>query len=113
MLPSPVPADPGPDEDLAWLDRDPERECWLDRAREQDEPSGPGEDEYEDCALLTSDELEEIDDAAADELLAVEAASTGRRGPGPASWPGWARSTPGWPATSPAPPRPTPGPPGA
>ena len=32
---------------------------------------------------------------------------------GPASWPGWARSTPGWPATWPAPPRTTPRPPGA
>jgi hypothetical protein len=32
MPPEPVPADPGWDEDLAWLDRDPERETWLDRA---------------------------------------------------------------------------------
>ena len=40
MLLSPVPADPGPG-DLAWLDRDPERECWLDRAREHDEPPEP------------------------------------------------------------------------
>ena len=35
MPPVPVPADPGRDEDLAWLDRDPmtaaEREAWLDR----------------------------------------------------------------------------------
>jgi uncharacterized protein DUF222 len=92
MLPSPVPADPGPDEDLAWLDRDPEREFWLDRAREHDEPSGPGEDEYEDCAPLTEEELAGIEDAAADELLAVEAASTGRRGPGQ---PGSARVFPG------------------
>ena len=43
MPPEPVPADPGWDEDLAWLDRDPEREVWLARAREHDEP--PGEDE--------------------------------------------------------------------
>src|SRR6266516_3510110 len=38
MPPEPVPADPGWDEDLAWLDRDPEREVWLDRAREHDDP---------------------------------------------------------------------------
>jgi hypothetical protein len=31
------------DEDLTWLDRDPEREDWLARAREHDEP--PDEDE--------------------------------------------------------------------
>jgi hypothetical protein len=77
---SPVPADPGPDEDLAWLDRDPEREDWLDRARARDEP--PGEEEYEDYIPLTVEELEEIREAAADELLAVKAATTGRRGPG-------------------------------
>jgi hypothetical protein len=43
----PVPADPGPDDDLAWLDRDPvtaqEREEWLDRVCEQDEPPEPEE----------------------------------------------------------------------
>ena len=33
MPPEPVSADPGWDEDLAWLDRDPERECWQPRAR--------------------------------------------------------------------------------
>src|SRR6266568_3019024 len=79
MLPSPVPADPGWDEDLTWLDRDPEREDWLDRAREHDEP--PGEDEeYEDYAPLSAEELAEIEEAAADELLAVKAATTGPRG---------------------------------
>ena len=88
---SPVPADPGPD-DLAWLDRDPERECWLDRAREHDDPPEPGEDEYEGYAPLTEQELAEIREAAADELLAVEAASAGRRGPGQ---PGSARVFPG------------------
>jgi hypothetical protein len=92
---SPVPADPGWDEDLAWLDRDPERECWLDRACEQDEP--PELEESEDNALLTDEELTEeelaqIREAAADELLAVEAATTGRRGPGQ---PGSARIFPG------------------
>jgi hypothetical protein len=89
MLPSPVPADPGPD-DLAWLDRDPERDCWLDRAREHGEP--PQEEEYEDHEPLTEEELAEIREAAADELLAVEAATTGRRGPGQ---PGSARVFPG------------------
>ena len=91
MLPSPVPADPGQDEDLTWLDRDPEREVWLARAREHDEP--PGEDEDEDYnAPFTAEELAEIDEAAADELLAAKAASTGRRGPGQ---PGSARTFPG------------------
>ena len=89
MLLSPVPADPGPG-DLAWLDRDPERECWLDRAREHDEP--PLEEEYEDHEPLTEEELAGIREAAADELLAVGAASTGRRGPGQ---PGSARVFPG------------------
>src|SRR5689334_7901419 len=80
MLPEPVPADPGWDEDLTWLDRDPERETWLDRVREHDEP--PLEEEYEDHEPLTEEELAEIGEAAADELLAVKAATTGRRGPG-------------------------------
>ena len=90
MPSEPVPADPGWDEDLTWLDRDPERESWLDRAREHDEP--PPEEEYEDHAPLTAEELAGIREAAADELLAVEAASTGRRGPGQ---PGSARVFPG------------------
>jgi Domain of unknown function (DUF222) len=90
MPPEPVPADPRWDEDLAWLDRDPERECWLDRAREHDEPPEP--EEYEDYALLTEEELAEVGEAAADELLAVEAATSGRRGPGQ---PGSARIFPG------------------
>jgi hypothetical protein len=90
MPPEPVPADPGWDEDLAWLDRDPERESWLDRAREHDEPPEP--EEYEHYAPLTAEELAEIREAAADELLAVGAATTGRRGPGQ---PGSARVFPG------------------
>src|SRR5580704_14508396 len=95
MLPSPVPADPGWDEDLTWLDRDPmtaaEFEASLDRLCELDE--GPGEDEAEDYdAPFTAEELAEIDEAAADELLAAKAASTGRRGPGQ---PGSARVFPG------------------
>src|SRR6266498_231563 len=90
MPPSPVPADPWRDEDLAWLDRDPERETWRDRAREHEEPPEPEEDE--DFEPLTAEELTGIREAAADELLAVEAASTGRRGPGQ---PGSARVFPG------------------
>ena len=90
MPPEPVPADPGWDEDLTWLDRDPERESWLDRAREHDDP--PLEEEYEDHAPLTEQELAEIREAAADELLAVGTATSGRRGPGQ---PGSARVFPG------------------
>src|SRR5215475_3376716 len=90
MPASPVPADPGWDEDLAWLDRDPERESWQDRAREDDEPSA--EYDYEDHVPLTAEELAEIREAAADELLAMTAATTGRRGPGQ---PGSARVFPG------------------
>ena len=92
MPASPAPADPGWDDDLAWLDRDPERDCWLDRAREHDDPPEPREEEHEDHDPLTAEELAEIREAAADELLAVEAASTGRRGPGQ---PGSARVFPG------------------
>ena len=44
--------------------------------------SPPEPEEYENFPDLTPDELEEIRQAAADELLAVEAATTGRRGPG-------------------------------
>ena len=94
MPPSPVPADPGWDEDLAWLDRDPvtagEFEASLDRLCELDE--GPGEEECEDVEPFTAEELAEIEEAAADELLAAKAASTGRRGPGQ---PGSARAFPG------------------
>ena len=87
----PVPADPGWDEDLTWLDRDPEREDWLARACEHDEP--PGEDEeYENFEPFTPEELAEIQEAAAGELLAAKAATTGRRGPGQ---PGSARTFPG------------------
>ena len=94
MPQQPAPADPGRDEDLAWLDRDPatvqEREEWLDRVCEHDEP--PEEEEFEDYAPLTPAELAEIREAAADELLAVQAATAGRRGPGQ---PGSARVFPG------------------
>src|SRR5437764_4725282 len=94
MPASPAPADPGRDNDLAWLDRDPmtaaEREASLDRLCEQDE--GYREEESEDFEPLTPEELAEISQAAADELLTVEAATTGRRGPGQ---PGSARLFPG------------------
>src|SRR5690242_4673697 len=101
----PAPADPGRDGDPAWLDRDPmttgEREAWLDRlCAQDDDPSDapqeywdpesstppPGEDE------LTAEELAGIAAAAAGEGLALDAASTGRRGPGQA---GSARVFPG------------------
>src|SRR6201995_4043744 len=88
-------ADPGWDDDLAWLDRDPmtaaERQASLDRLCEQDEGYRE-EDEYGDVEPFTQEELAEIHEAAFDELLAVEAATTGRRGAGQ---PGSARVFPG------------------
>jgi hypothetical protein len=95
MPASPASADPGWDDDLAWLDRDPmtaaERQASLDRLCEQDEGYRE-EDEYGDVEPFTGEELAEIREAAADELLAVGAATTGRRGPGQ---PGSARVFPG------------------
>jgi hypothetical protein len=67
-----------------------ELEAALDRVCEHDEPPGP--DEFEDFEPFTAEELAEIREAAADELLAVKAATTGRRGPGR---PGSARVFPG------------------
>src|SRR6201982_2722784 len=86
-MPAPsAPADPGWDHDLAWLDRDPmtaaEREASLDRLCEQDEGYREEEDEFGAAEPFPSEKLAEIRQAAADELLAVEAATTGRRGPG-------------------------------
>jgi hypothetical protein len=70
----PDPADPGWDGDLAWPDApELEEECW----------------DHDD---LTAEELAGVRAAAADERLAVEAATTGRRGPG---YPGSARVFPG------------------
>jgi Domain of unknown function (DUF222) len=101
----PAPADPGRDEDPAWLDRDPmtaaEREAWLDRLCAQDDDPADAPQEYwdpESCAPppgqdeLTADELAGVREAAGDEMLALDAASTGRRGPGQA---GSARTFPG------------------
>ena len=94
MPPDPVPAAPGWDDDPAWSRPDPmtaeELEASLDRLCELDEP--PEEEDWEDFAPLTPYELAEIHEAAGDELLAVEAAATGRRGPGQ---PGSARVFPG------------------
>jgi Domain of unknown function (DUF222) len=101
----PAPADPGRDGDPAWLDRDPmtaaEREAWLDRLCAQDDDPADGPQEYwdpESCAPppgedeLTAEELAGVAEAASDEMLALDAASTGRRGPGQA---GSARVFPG------------------
>ena len=101
----PAPADPGWGEDPAWPDRDPmspaEREAWLDRLCAQDDDPSDQPEEYWDpgsCAPppgqdeLTAEELAGIAGAAADEMLALDAASTGRRGPGQA---GSARVFPG------------------
>ena len=83
------------DEDPAWSRPDPmtaaELEAGLDRVCEQDEGYCQ-EDESGDFEPFTPDELAEIREAAADELLAVEAAAAGRRGPGQ---PGSARVFPG------------------
>ena len=93
----PAPADPGWDGDPAWLDRDPvtaaEREAWLDRLCAQDDDPADAPQEYwdpESCTPppgqdeLTAGELAGIAAAAGDEMLALDAASTGRRGPGQA-----------------------------
>jgi hypothetical protein len=67
-----------------------ELEAHLDWVCEFDEPPEPEEDQ--DVDPLTPEELAEIRQAAGDELLAVKAATTGRRGP---SQPGSARVFPG------------------
>ena len=96
MPPEPVPAEPEWDDDPAWTRPDPmtaaELEADLDRVCEQDEGHLQDEDEDGDFEPFTAEELAEIREAAADELLAVEAVTTGRRGPGQ---PGSARVFPG------------------
>ncbi len=102
MPPEPAPAErpPPPDWEPTITRPDPvteeEREAWL--AAEEDEPFDPeewwdpdgppppGEDE------LTPEELAEIEAATTDEMLALKAASAGRRGSGQ---PGPARLFPG------------------
>src|ERR1700747_2251527 len=105
MAASPAQEPSGWDEDPVWLDRDPmtaaEREAWLDRLCQLDDDPADAPQEYwdpESCAPppgqdeLTEQELAGIAEAAADEMLALDAASTGRRGPGQA---GSARGFPG------------------
>jgi hypothetical protein len=78
-----------------------EREAWLDWLCAQDDDPSDAPQEYwdpESCAPppgqdeLTADELAGVREAAGDEGLALDAASTGRRGPGQA---GSARTFPG------------------
>jgi hypothetical protein len=100
----PAPADPGRDEDpdpMTAAERAAEREAWLDRLCAQDDDPSDAPGEYwdpESCAPppgqdeLTAAELAEVREAAADEMLALDAASTGRRGPGQA---GSSRTFPG------------------
>ena len=84
------------DEDPAWSRPDPmtaaELEAGLDRVCEQDEGRPGRRTSSGTSSRSPPDELAEIREAAADELLAVEAATTGRRGPGQ---PGSARVFPG------------------
>ena len=100
MPPEPVPADPPPDPMSAE-----ERDAWLDRVAEQDEPLDLEEWSQSDDELTAEDlaELAELRAAAeADALAAAEAAARGlpggqyvrpgRRGPGQ---PGSARCYPG------------------
>jgi hypothetical protein len=70
-----------------------EREAWLDRLCQLDDDPSDGPQEYWDpqsCAPppgqdeLTAEELAGAAEAAADEMLGLDAASTGRRGPGQA-----------------------------
>ena len=101
----PAPGDPGRDGDPAWPDRDPvspeKQRAWLDWLCEQDDDPADQPEEYWDPESgapppgqdeLTGEELAEAREAAADEMLALDAASTGRRGPGQA---GSARVFPG------------------
>ena len=91
----PAPGDPGRDGDPGWPDRDPvspeKQRGWLDWLCGQDDDPADDPQEYWDPESgapppgqdeLTGEELAEAREAAADEMLALQAASTGRRGPG-------------------------------
>ena len=95
MPPEPVPAEPEWDDDPAWSRPDPmtaaEREACPGPAAAR-KTSHPSWRSTRITSPLTAAELAEIEEAAADELLAVKAATTGRRGPGQ---PGSARVFPG------------------
>jgi hypothetical protein len=96
MPPEPVPAAPGWDDDPTWSRPDPmtpeEREVWLDHLAEADEPPDlDDEEDGEDFASLTAEEIAEAREGAA-AGPAVWAAVAGRRGPGQ---PGSARVYPG------------------
>src|SRR5690242_20145352 len=72
----PAPADPGRDDDPAWLDRDPmtaaEREAWLDRLCAQDDDPADGPQEYRDPESSAPP-------PGQDELTAEELAGSPRR----------------------------------
>src|SRR5262245_43489773 len=83
------------DEDPAWARPGPmpaaERGAWLDRLCQLDDAPADAPQEYWDpgsCAPppgedeLTADEIAGVREAAGDEMLALDAASTGRRGRG-------------------------------
>jgi hypothetical protein len=74
------------DEREAWLAADEEEPPDPEEWQDPDGPPPPGPDE------LTPQEIAEIQQAAADEMLALKAADTGRRGPGQ---PGSAQVFPG------------------
>ena len=85
MPASPAPAAPGRDDDLAWLDRDPmtatgTRASWTGCASRTRAPRG----RVRGPRPLTEEELAEIGDAAADELLGGRGGQHGPSGPGPA-----------------------------
>jgi len=101
----PAPADPGRDEDPARPGRDPagigDQDAWLDGLCEREDDPFYAPQEYWDPEAsapppgqdeLTAAELAGIRAAAADQMLALDAAGTGRRGPG---HPGSARIFPG------------------
>ena len=92
------------DEDPAWSRPDPmtakEREAWLDRlsprtttrATPRRSTGTPKPPRRRRARMSCGEELAGAAEAAADEMLALDAASTGRRGPGQA---GSARVFPG------------------